>query len=184
MIFDLPQTVEFGGRTWEINTDYRDVLTVLLAFDDPELTNSEKGYVCMHNLYVDFESIPKDHIQEAYNEIVKFIDHGSENSTASPRTVNWQQDANLIFAAVNRVAGCEIRSCDYLHWWTFLGFFMEIKDTTASTIFALRQKKARGKKFEKWERDFWHENKAICEMRKALTDAEKEEKDRLNRLMG
>ena len=72
-----------------------------------------------------------------------------------------------------------------MHWWTFLGLFMEInKDTTASTVFALRQKKARGKKLEKWEKEYWEQNKALCQLRPRLTDEEKAEKERLNAILG
>lgn len=185
MIYDLPTSVEFGGREWEINTDFRDILTILTAFEDENLTDSEKGYVCLYNMYPDFESIPQDQIQAAYDAAIEFIDHGHpDDKKPSKKTMDWTQDAPLIFPAVNHVAGYEVRSADYIHWWTFMGFFMEIKDSTYSTVLSLRQKKANGKKLEKYEQEYWKNNRAICEIKRRETEAEKAEKEELMKKLG
>lgn len=185
MIYDLPTSVEFGGREWEINTDFRDVLSILTAFEDVDLTDQEKAYVCLHNMYVDFENIPPEQAQAAYDAAIEFIDHGNHNDNGKPnkKTMDWTQDAPLIFPAVNHVAGFEVRSADYIHWWTFMGYFMEIKDSTYSTVLSLRQKKARGKKLEKYEQDYWKENRAICEIKRRDTEEEKAEKERLRAIL-
>ena len=185
MIYDLPTSVNFGGRDWEINTDFRDILNILLAFEDPELTNAEKGYVCLRNLYVDYEDIPPTQAQAAYDAAIEFIDHGHpDDSNHMRKTMDWEQDASLIFPAVNHVAGFETRSAEYIHWWTFLGYFMEIKDSTYSTVLSLRQKKARGKKLEKYEQEFWKNNRGICELKRKDTDADKEAKAKFEALLG
>lgn len=185
MIYDLPETVEFGGREWKINTDFRDVLNILTAFEDPELTKEEKAYVCLYNIYPEFEKIPKSLIQQAYDAAIEFIDHGHpDDKKPSKKTMDWEQDAPLIFPAVNRVAGFETRSADYIHWWTFMGYFMEIKDSTYSTVLSLRQKKARGKKLEKYEQEYWKNNRGICELRRKETEEDKEEKARLEAILG
>lgn len=184
MAFDLPQTVEFGGREWAIRADFRDVLNILDAFDDPELTDAEKVYVCMHNLYVDFARMRQADYAEAYRAATAFIDHGIGGSEGGVRTVDWEQDAPLLFPAVNRAAGYEVRDAAFLHWWTFLGWFMEIRDSVYATVLSLRQKRARGEKLEPWERDFWRRNAGICRLRPRLSDAERAEKERLEKLLG
>lgn len=185
MIYDLPDSVNFGGKDWKINTDFRDVLNILTAFEDPELTNAEKAYVCLYNIYPEYEEIPHDQIQQAYDAAIEFIDHGHpDDKKPSKKTMDWVQDAPLIFPAVNHVAGFETRSADYIHWWTFMGYFMEIKDSTYSTVLSLRQKKARGKKLEKYEQEYWKNNRAICELRRKETEEDKEEKARLEAILG
>lgn len=186
MVYDMPTTVEFGGQTWEINTDYRDILNILTAFEDVELTDSEKAYVCLKNIYVDFESIPTDMLQQAYDAAIAFIDYGNANDKKpSRKTMDWEQDAPLIFPAINRAAGFEVRSVQYMHWWTFMGYFMEIKDTTYSTVLSLRQKKwVHHKKLEKYEQEYWKNNRAICELRRKETEEDKEEKARLEAILG
>ena len=185
MIYDLPTTLEFGGKEWEINTDYRDILNILVAFEDVELTDKEKAYVCLYNMYPDFESIPQDQLQAAYDAAIEFIDHGhKDDKRTSKKTMDWEYDADIIFPAVNHVAGIEVRAVDYMHWWTFLGYFMEIRDDTAATVFSLRQKKARGKKLEKYEQEYWNQNRAICEIKTKYTEEEQAEQDELKRLLG
>jgi len=184
MIFDLPTALDFGGASWDIDPDFRQVLRILEAMEDPDLTDGEKATICLINLYVDADQIPPELAQAAFDAAIKFIDHGAGDGKPGPRTMDWTQDAPLIFPAVNRAAGFEVRSVDYMHWWTFLGFFMEIKDTVYSTVLSLRGKKARHKKLEKSEQEFWNENIGICRIRERLTEEEKAEKERLKALLG
>lgn len=184
MIFDLPTSLEVNGRAWAINTDFRDVLRTLTAFEDPNLTDAEKAYICLHNTYPELKDIPQEDIQAAFDAAVAFIDHGSRDDGPSPRTMDWTQDADLIFPAVNRSAGFEVRSAEYIHWWTFLGYFMEIKDSVYATVLNLRGKRARGKKLEKDEQEFWKRNRSICELKKKYTDEELEEQEHLKSLLG
>lgn len=179
MIFDLPTALSFGGREWDIDPDFRQVLRILSAFEDPDLSDGEKALLCLMDLYVDFDEIPRDQLQTALDAAMAFIDHGAGGQKPGPRTMDWVQDAPLIFPAVNRAAGYEVRSVEYMHWWTFLGLFMEIRDSVYSTVLSLRGKKARGKKLEKNEQEFWNNNLAICRLKPRLSAREQAEKDRL-----
>ena len=185
MLYELPTALEFGGRAWAINADYRDVLRVLAAFGDPDLTDGEKAYVCLRNLYPQMEEIPPEQMQAAFDAALAFIDGGrAGGERPGPRTMDWEQDAPLIFPAVNRAAGFEVRSAKFLHWWTFLGYFMEIRDSTFATVLALRAKRARGKKLEKHEQEYWRDNPGICRLREPLTAAERAERERLREAVG
>ena len=191
MIFDLPTSVSFGGKAWDIDPDFRQVLRILSAMEDPDLTEGEKAAICLVNLYVDADQIPPELAQAAFDAAIRFIDHGAGDGPEGlasrrkpgPRTMDWTQDAPLIFPAVNRAAGFEVRDAPFLHWWTFLGYFMEIRDTVFSTVLSLRGKKARHKKLEKSEQEFWNENRDICCLRERLTAEERAEKERLERVL-
>ncbi len=185
MIGALPTSLVVGGKKYAIRTDYRDILNIISAFNDPELENKEKLLVCLYTLYKNFEGIPKDLYEEAYKQAIYFIDCGSEPKEGrQPRVMNWEQDEQIIFPAINHVAGFETRSRKYIHWWTFMGYFMEIHEGVFSQVLNLRQKKAKGKKLEKWEQEFWRSNKDLCVLRQKLTAEEQAEKDRLNALLG
>ena len=73
---------------------------------------------------------------------------------------------------------------EYLHWWTFLGYFMEITDGVFSQVLGIRTKKAKHKKLDKWEQEFYSKNKALCALRPKLTAQEEEAKKKLNELLG
>lgn len=185
MIGELPKTLSVNGVDYAIRSDFRDILKIVCAFNDPELEDNEKVYVCLFILYEDVDSIPDSDYQAAFTAALGFIDHGvSKEDTKSPRVMDWEQDESIMFPAINKVAGFETRSADYLHWWTFVGYYMEISEGVFSHVLTLRSKKAKGKKFEKWEREFWSANKSLCVLKPKLTAEEQAAKDRLNAMLG
>lgn len=184
MIGQLPHSVTVNGVERAIRTDFRDVLNIIAAFSDPELENSEKVYVTLVVLYEDFDDIPEVDYESAFKAAMDFIDHGIKDDDAkSPRVMDWEQDESIMFPAINKVAGFETRSAEYVHWWTFMGYYMEISEGVFSNVLSLRLKKAKGKKLEKWEREYWSANKAICVLKPKLTAEEQAEKDRLKALL-
>lgn len=183
-VFDLPTSLDIAGTTYQIDSDFRAVLNALLAYDDPDLTDAEKMELLLDNIFLDFRQIPPQDIAEAYKVAIGFIDAGQESGGNTKRSMDWEQDAALIFPAVNRVAGCEVRSLPYLHWWTFIGYFMEIRDSVFSSVLSLRQKRNRGKKLEKHEEEFWKENKRICELKKRESEEDRAARERVEKILG
>lgn len=165
MLGQLPQELEVCNQTYRIRTDFRDILKIIAAYNDDELTDQEKVYVCLNRLYVEPQKIPRT--EEAYAEALKqaneFIECKLSNDRPSPAVVNWEKDEQMIFPAVNKVAGMEVRMVEYMHWWTFLGYFMAIdRDDMWGTVLTIRQKKAKGKKLEKHEKEFLLNNPELC----------------------
>lgn len=167
MLGSLPQTLDVNGTTYRIRSDFRSILRIIAAFNDDELTDAEKLYVCLKQTYRDFENIPHDDYAEAYEQAVWFINCGEEakSDRKNPKTVDWERDEKLIFPAINKAAGQEVRLAEYMHWWTFMGYFQSIdRESTYGYVLALRQKRAKGKQFEKWEKEFWNNNREICDL--------------------
>lgn len=184
MIGELPKSVEVAGESYTIRTDFRDILTIITAFNDPDLEDREKMFVCLYIVYENFEDLPEGDYAEAYQKALQFIDCGEEPKDGKhPRLMDWEQDERILFPAINSAAGYEVRASDYIHWWTFMGYFMEIREGVFSQVLSLRQKKAKGKKLEKWEQEFWRSNKDLCVLRPRLSKEEQEERDRLNAMI-
>lgn len=178
MIGRLPKELEVNGILRPIRTDFRDILTILEAFEDPELEDEEKVYVCLHNLYIDFKDIPKADYTDAWKQASFFISGGQEPSDKpNPKVMDWEQDERLLFPAINKVAGFETRAADYIHWWTFMGYYMEINEGIFSQIVSIRTKKAKGKKLEKYELEFWRNNQDICRLKTKMSEKEKQQKN-------
>lgn len=188
MIGELPRTVSVNGVEYAVRTDFRDILKIVTAFTDPELEENEKVYVCLFIFYEDFDRLPRRDYEEALKEAIRFIDHDDtideEENRKTPRVMDWEQDEAIMFPAINKVAGFETRSAEYVHWWTFMGYYMEISEGVFSNVLSIRLKKAKGKKLEKWEREFWTSNKSLCVLKEKLSAEEQAEKDRLNALLG
>lgn len=186
MIGRLPVSLSVGGQEWLIRTDFRDVLTIIQALNDPDLTDQEKSLVMLKILYQDFGQIPRAYLQEAMEQAVWFIDCGQVEDEKKParKVMDWEQDEALVFPAINSVAHQEVRALSYLHWWTFVGYFMEIKEGTFSVVLGIRQKKAKGKNLEKWEQEFYQQNKHLCDLKKRYSAEEQAEIDYWNKLLG
>ena len=184
MIGALPETLAVNGVDYPIRTDYRNVLQVFEAFQDPELELQEKWIVAIYLMFEDFScaddviSAARDGfgVEEAVKQIQWFISAGSpEKEILEKPTYSWKQDEQMIFSAVNRVAGKETRDLDYLHWWTFLGYFNEIGECSFSYVVGIRHKLNQHKKLEKHEKEFVARNKELVKMRPPKTEAELEE---------
>lgn len=192
MIGILPEELTVGGEDYSIRTDYRNVLQVFEAFQDPELTREEKWIVAIYLLFEDF-SCDDDVLEaaqdgfdlgEAMEQISWFISAGQpEKQVLEQPTYNWTQDEQMIFSAVNKVAGRETRELEYLHWWTFLGYFNEVGEGTFSFIVGIRNKLNKGKKLEKHEKEFLAHNKELVRLERPKTKEEQEQEDAYKSLL-
>ena len=184
-MYRLPTSLEISGVEWQIRTDFRVILDILSYLSDPDLEAMEKVLIALNIFYIDFEKMPKDNVEEAVRKMNDFIDMGMKDEKKPHRRVmDWEQDAPIIIPAVNRALGYEVRAVENLHWWTFLGGYMEIGKCLFSDVTSIRQKKSKRKKLEKHEQEFYRENKALIDLEKRLSAEEQAEMDELTELLG
>ena len=188
--WEFPTSLNIGGVDYEIRTDYRAVLDLLTALNDEELTDADpqieaymKSRVILEIMFPQCDDIPEEYMQEALDKVIEFIDMGITEDSKKPKTMDWEQDAPILIPAINKVLNTEIRAQKYIHWWTFLGAYMEIGESLFSNIVHIRQKKAKGKKLEKWEQDFYKENKSLIDFKQKNQRSE-EEKELLRDYFG
>ena len=181
--WEFPTSLNVGGVDYEIRTDYRAVLDLLTALNDPELTDDDpqltaymQSQVILQIMFPQCDDIPTEHMQEALDKVAEFIDMGISDDRKKPKTMDWEQDAPILIPAINKVLNCEIRAQKYIHWWTFLGAYMEIGESLFSNVIHIRQKKVSGKKLEKWEEQFYKENKSLIDFKKVEKRSEEEKK--------
>lgn len=184
MIGRLPTSLNVGGEDLKINTDFRIALLIFKALNDVNLNNQDKVFITLDSLY-GIENIPVGHLQDAFDKAKEYLDCGLEHDDRKPRKkmIDWEQDETMIFSSVNKVAGMETRSKEHIHWWTWYGFFSEIGDGMLSSVLRIRQKRAKGKRLEKHEQEFYKENKSIIDFKVKYTDEEQQEIDRINELL-
>ena len=181
MIGILPKSLEIGETEYKIRSDFRVALLIFEAFNDSELNDMEKIQVCIECLY---ETIPSD-TENAYKKAIWFLDGGDipKSRQNHKKVFDWKQDESIIFSAINKSAGFETRSAEYIHWWTFLGYFSEIGEGLFSQIVNIRTKKAKGKKLEKWEREFYNEHRELIDIKQHYNSEEQAEIDRLKAIL-
>lgn len=181
MIGELPTALEIDGKEYEIRTDFRVALSIFQAYNDPNLTPIDKTFACLDCLY---KEIPKGG-EKALERAAWFLD-GGNNVKLKPlpaKVIDWEQDEPLLFPEINKSAGTEVRALPYLHWWTFLGYFSTMGEGLYSHILNIRQKRAKGKRLEKWEIEFFNSHKEMIQIKEKITDEEQEQLDEEERLL-
>ena len=98
--------------------------------------------------------------------------------------MDWDKDSPLIASAINKNMGKDIRSVKYMHWWIFMGAYMEISEGLFHEILLIRQKKMNGKKLEKWELEFYRKNKKLIDLQGETKKRSAEEEVALRELFG
>lgn len=168
--YDLTQKIEIDGTEYPITLggDYRVVLDVITALNDKELSENEKVVVALSVFYgISPQNIVlalydnREFIQIAFDKMMWFINCGeeiNEKQSAKPPLMDWEQDFPLLIAPINKALNREIRSPEYLHWWTFISGYMEIGECTFSTVANIRKKRMKGKPLDKQEQAFFREN--------------------------
>ena len=184
MIGLLPTTIEIQNVKYKIRTDYRDILRIIEALQDDELTEIDKCRVIIKVMYID--DIPMNQWQEAINKAIDFINCGGKIQKPIYRKplYNWEQDEQMIFSALNKVAGTELRQAEYIHYWTFVGYFNEIGDGMFSTVLNIRMKLLKHSKLSKEEREFYVKNKEIIELKRKYTLEELNDLNELEKMLG
>ena len=182
--WDFPTSMTIGEKTWEIRSDFRAVLDVMEVLSDEESTDEGRAVTALLIFYIGMDpyALTEDEQREALDKMMWFIRGGREESgTSGPRVMDWDQDFHLIAPPVNRVLGFECRSCDYLHWWTFLGAYMEIGDCYFAQVVSIRSKKANGKKLDKSDQEFYRKHRDDIDLKRQMN---KEEEELVRRWMG
>lgn len=167
-MYRLPTKVIVDDLEFNIRDrgDFRMVLDCFKALQDEELSEDYRVLASLLIFYNEFNDIEdlqeyEPQLNELVREMYRFINGGEDNSPGAERDVSlvdWEQDSQMVCAAINNVAKQEIRSIEYLHWWTFLGYYMSIGQSVLSTVVGIRDKVAHRKKLEPWEKEFKKNN--------------------------
>jgi len=141
-----PESITIADTEYQLNTDFRACLKIIMAFEDNELTPQEKQLVLLGNLY---SVVPND-LNAALDCANWFLNGGKESASeeseiAHVRVYSFAKDGNFIYAAFRQTHGIDLSTAK-LHWWTFLALFMDLgQDTTFCQLTALRKRLKTGK---------------------------------------
>ena len=166
-MYEIPTTIVINDREFPIRCkgDYRMVLDCFSCLNDFELTDTERALSALIIFYEDFNDIedfvdmPEGLMESLIKEMYNFMECGENPMHSMPyRTIDWDKDSQMVCSAVNKVAHTEVRSLEYLHWWTFIGYFSEVGESVLSTVVGIRNKIKRNKSLEKYEKEFKSRN--------------------------
>lgn len=139
----LPNAIEIDGSEYEINSDFRSCLQIILAFEDNSLAAIEKQMVLIENLYKD----KPDNLDQAVRQGIKFLNGGRDEQVQKPamRVYSFEKDASYIMAAFKQTHNIDLDK-ETMHWWKFMTYFMDLGgETTFSNLVSLRTRVKTGK---------------------------------------
>lgn len=160
----FPTKIRIDNIDYEINTDYRNCLKIILAYEDKELTLEEQHYILLQRLY---KKIPKS-IEKAIEKGILFLNCGEvekkDITDYTERVYSFEKDSKYIYSAMNQTHNIDLESIEHLHWWKFVFLFMDLdKDCTFNYLVSLRNKKNKGK-LDKEERKIWISMRRIIDL--------------------
>lgn len=167
MIDLLPKTLFVKDKEYKIQTDFRIYLSILQLFEDNEISQFDKVDIMLRCIYDDCDF---DDLEEAFNEAKKFLDRQSnskkEDFSSTPIMFSWTQDIHLIMDAILKVNnGVDIREKEYVHWWTFLGMFNSITESTFTEVLRIRHKISFVEKMTDQEKEFYNNNRDLIDLK-------------------
>lgn len=168
LLDEFPTAVEIGGAEYELNSDFRVGLKIMLAFEDPELTEFEKRAVMLRLLYKEMQPDPV----KAAEMAVRFLDCGEERRPGSgdgERLFSWSKDARYIYSAIKQTHGIDLETVGYLHWWKFIYLFLDLRENCFfCRLIYYRKKRSKGK-LTKEEREYCAAISDILDLPQVLT---------------
>ncbi len=182
--YELPKEIDINGTVYPITKDgdFRMVLDVITALNDNALSENEKVVVSLSIFYgTEPQGVvsalyrgEKEFIQAALDKMMWFINCGEDEKAGDkePPIMDWEQDFPLLIAPINKTLGMEIRSVDYLHWWTFISGYMEMGECFFSHVTNIRRKRMKGERLDKQEQEFFRKNADKIILKNRLTQEE------------
>ena len=164
-LWSLPTKAEFGSKEYELSTDFRDILDIIDVLKDESSPEPVRWEIASQLFFG--EEIPIAFQKEAIGFFTEFLSYGEQpdKKKKQKKLIDWTLDAAIIVGDVNKVAGFDVRSAPYVHWWTFLAYFDGVGEGQLSTVVGIRSKLQKGKKLEKWEQEFYTEHKDQIDFR-------------------
>ncbi len=166
-MYELPTRIEILGQSFAIrdNGDYRMVLDCFNVLNDYDLTQVERLSAALITFYDGFNDIEDlDAFPDIAEAVIKMYEFFNcrmpevEDNKKDYKLIDWDIDEMLVVSAINQVAGKEVRAEKYIHWWTFMGYYMAVGECALSTVVSIRHKIATNKTLEKHEKKFRIEN--------------------------
>lgn len=175
----FPTKIRVNNKELKINSDFRNCIKIIEAFEDDELFDEEKYLILVERLYVD--DVEDSDLEEAIRKGIKFLDMGEENEDSEEnvkRLYSFSKDDNYIYTGIRQSHNIDLNSIEYLHWWNFVYLFLDIgQDCMFNQLVYYRKRKNEGKLTK-------DEKKVYISMRKILDldyEEENEEDDEFMR---
>ena len=142
---ELPAVYEYGGKRYEIRTDFRDWIRFELLFTDRDVPMRDKKAALLRII---FPIVPPD--PNLWEFILWFYKCGKEarevksaktkgaKAKATAAVYSFEHDDGYVYSAFLEVYGLDLTAVEYLHWWKFKALFRGLHDCKFTDIMCYR----------------------------------------------
>lgn len=194
LLYGAPSTVDFGGASVRIKTDWRVWVRVQMLMDDPDLPDGKAGALLLDAVFprnlAEGEDRPPymeamRHPKEAVGAAVSFMRMGqparpktaAEKHAAVERTWDWGWDSSTVIADFQRFYGIDLTDPSLrMHWWRFWSLFCGMPGDESESMRLMAVRAADESKLKGDEKRLLMDSKA-----RAMLPARTEEERRRNR---
>ena len=168
-MYQLPKSVVIDDMEFNIRDDgdFRMVLDCFAALADETLSEDLRVLASLLIFYNEFSglrdllSYDEETVGKLTENMFRFFNCGQDEAPGikvNHTLIDWQKDEHILCAAINKITTEDIRLIPYVHWWTFMGYYMSVGESVLSTVVGIRDKIVKHKKLEKWEQEFKKSN--------------------------
>ncbi len=177
----FPCKIRLDEKIYDINADFRNCIRIIQAFEDGDLSITDKYEILIRRLY---KTVPDDNILLAIERGIEFLNLGEkprvENATTK-RVYSFEKDSQYIYSAIKQTHQIDLEEVDFLHWWKFVYLFSDVNaDCAFSNMVSLRDKRNRGK-LTKEEREIFNRSRELLDL--DYDDEPSEEEQEFMRLL-
>lgn len=175
---ELPAVYEYGGKQYEIRTDFRDWIRFELLFTDRDVPMRDKKKAL---LQIIFPIVPPD--PNLWEFILWFYQcgkepHASKSDSKSVKAkkqaavYSFEHDDGYIYAAFMDVYGIDLTEPEYLHWWKFKSLFRGLHDCKFTDIMGYRVEEITNKTPD-YRKTFLQDMKKLYALPRSLSEQQK-----------
>jgi hypothetical protein len=171
LLYKAPSTVLIGDIAYDINTDFRDCMNVIIQMNNPDLSPQEKAVLIIYYMYLDD---PHD-LQEGIEKALWFLRCGEDIKDDKKRPIlhDFEKDQSYIVSAFAKL-GVDLYTIDSMHWWVFMARFSDLpEDAAYSRIMYLRSRHSKNELTKEERKQCERLGWDIIEIQKPMTAEEK-----------
>lgn len=153
LVNEFPTKVRLDKEIYELNTDFKVGLNIMLLYEDKTLNDYEKTDIMLELLYK--KEIPIELRETAIEKAILFLNAGDSKKDSNndeeydikpKRVYSFTKDAKYIYSAIKKSHGIDLENIEYLHWWKFVYYFLDLDEKSFfSQMIYLRNQKNKGK---------------------------------------
>ncbi len=190
MYEELPAVYEYGGKQYEIRTDFRNWIRFELLFTDWDVPMRDKKNALLRII---FSVVPPD--PNLWEFILWFYKCGKEarevksaktkgaKAKATAAVYSFEHDDGYVYSAFLEVYGLDLTAVEYLHWWKFKALFRGLHDCKFTDIMGYRAEDL--DEAPDYRKKFLRDMKKLYALPRSLSEQQKiEELKRLKERVG